>query len=87
MTAGDHNKTLGIIYGLLGGLLGTVVLVIKLKTCYETVSKSLSAKASSQQLLMKVRFFPSFIYGVFSQRKSFLGIDFSQLHEVRETSV
>jgi cytochrome bd-type quinol oxidase subunit 1 len=34
MTPQDHNKTLGIIYGLLGGLLGTVVLVIKLKTFF-----------------------------------------------------
>lgn len=50
---------------------------------YETISKPSSATASSQQLLMKVQFYPSFIYAVFTQRKSFLGIDFSQLQEVR----
>jgi hypothetical protein len=53
---------------------------------YVTISKSLSAKAASQQLLMKMQFFPSFIYGVFGQRKSFLGIDFSQLQNIREIS-
>jgi uncharacterized protein (TIGR03382 family) len=34
MTAQDHNKTLGIIYGVLGGLLGAVLLVIKAKTFF-----------------------------------------------------
>jgi hypothetical protein len=59
----------------------------RLLISYETIQKPPSDKASSQQLFMEARFFPSFIYGVFTRRKSFLGIDFSQLQEMRQISV
>jgi hypothetical protein len=34
MTPQDHNKTIGIVYGLLGGLLVTVLLVIQAKVFF-----------------------------------------------------
>lgn len=34
MTAQDHNRTLGIIYGLLGGILATVLLVLQGKAYF-----------------------------------------------------
>jgi hypothetical protein len=51
---------------------------------YETISKPLSGEESVQQLLMSVQFLPAFIYHIYTQRKSFLGIDFQQLREMRE---
>jgi hypothetical protein len=55
----------------------------RLLISYETVSKPLSEEPAGQ-LSMQVKFFPAFIYHIHSQRKTFLGIDFRQLQEVRE---
>lgn len=57
----------------------------RLLISYETVSKPLPEK-SAGQLSMKVKFFPAFIYHIHTHRKTFLGIDFSQLQELREIS-
>jgi hypothetical protein len=51
---------------------------------YETILKPLSGEEATRQSLMKVKFFPSFIYGIFPERKSFLGVEFQHLREMRE---
>lgn len=57
----------------------------RLLIMYETVSKPLS-EGSAGQLSMKVKFYPSFIYHIHTQRKNFLGIDFRELQEMKEIS-
>jgi hypothetical protein len=51
---------------------------------YETVSNPVFKETSVGQLLMKVQFFPYFIYHIHAQRKTFLGIDFRQLEQMQE---
>jgi hypothetical protein len=54
---------------------------------YETIFKPLIVEEATRQLWMKVKFFPSFIYGIFPERKSFLGVEFQQLQQMREIPV
>lgn len=56
----------------------------KLLISYETVSRPLSIEATEQQTLMKVQFFPHFIYHIYTQRKSLLEIYFHQLEQMQE---
>jgi hypothetical protein len=73
MTPQDHNKTLGIIYGLLGGLLTLAALVelirvITLERELERIRTSTELKVMIPVGLLLMAFFLSIAYGLLRRR-------------------